>query len=502
MEIEFGEYLPDLPEYKNPGATVAKNVIPGSDSYEHFKSAVTYSNRLSGKSHGAFSTRDNDGNSVTFAGTKTALYRLSQAVYSDVSKSGGYSTSDEDFWDFTRFGTRVIATNYNDPVQTYTLNTSSNFADLISTSNAPRARYVEKVRDFLVLGNTSDTSDGNKPTRLRWSAISDPTNFTVSATTQADFQDFNEDDGFIQRIIGGDDITIFQEKAITRGFYIGSPLVFQFDKAEAGRGTPSPRSVVKAGDIIFYLGDDGFYAFDGRASFPIGENKINRTFWREVNNNYILTITGVADVNKQIIYWSYATTSSSSGTHDKILCYNYAPNAKKRWSFVETSVHYLFEFINEGYTLDSLDQVSGSIDALPFSLDSRVWMGQGAVLSGFLGTVSASVTHTVQVNFTGAALNATLETGEFQLFPDHRADITLTRPIIDGTSVVSLSLQLAARNTQNEHPTYGSAVIVNSTGNCPVRSNGRYHRVRANIQGDFDHAKGIEIIKASKAGLR
>jgi hypothetical protein len=28
IKIPFGEWLPDLPDYQNPGVTVAKNVIP------------------------------------------------------------------------------------------------------------------------------------------------------------------------------------------------------------------------------------------------------------------------------------------------------------------------------------------------------------------------------------------------------------------------------------------------------------------------------------------
>ena len=47
MQVPFGEWLPDLPNHFNPGATEAKNVFPAVNSYRPFNDiAVTSSNAL------------------------------------------------------------------------------------------------------------------------------------------------------------------------------------------------------------------------------------------------------------------------------------------------------------------------------------------------------------------------------------------------------------------------------------------------------------------------
>lgn len=492
MMVEFGEYLPDLPAYNNPGATVAKNVIPGGASYLSFPSQVVYSNALTARCQGAISTLDSDGNVVNFAGDATKLYRMSSAAYADVSIVGGYTTNADEMWYFTRFGNRLLATNFTNPIQTFTVNTSTNFANL--AAGAPQARYIASIRNFVVVGNTFDGSDGNVPHRVRWSAIDDATGWTVSATTQADFQDLNDTNGWVKQIVSGEYGIIFQEKAITRMTYVSSPVIFQFDEVETGKGTLAPGSVIKVGNMVFYLGLDGFYAFDGMQSIPIGANKVDKTLFAELDTTYFERIRACADVDKQVIYWAVPVSGNTGGRCNKIYAYNYSPNASKRWSTIEgIDIEYLYRFLSEGYTLDQLDTINTSIDALAYSLDSRIWTGGNSNLSGF------DSSHR-QINFTGAAMTATLETQEIQLFPGYRASINLVRPIVDSGG--SLSVQMGTRNKHSDSITYDSSVSSNSTGNCPVRSNARYHRARVNVSGGFTHAQGIEIIKASKAGVR
>ncbi|BCV05594.1 MAG: hypothetical protein CM15mV111_210 [uncultured marine virus] len=107
------------------------------------------------------------------------------------------------------------------------------FSDL--SADAPKAKYIAVVRDFVMTGFTNTTAAGTKPYRTQWSALGDATSWAVSATTQADFQDI-DDLGDITGLVGGEYATILLEKGIVRASYIGSPLIFQFDKVELNRG--------------------------------------------------------------------------------------------------------------------------------------------------------------------------------------------------------------------------------------------------------------------------
>ena len=489
--IPIGEWLPDLPEYQNPGATTAKNVLPSGASYEQFPGLSVYSSALTARCQGAAFAKDADGNTFNFAGDATKLYRLASGTWSDVSKVGGYSINAEDRYYFTQFGNRFIVTNFADPIQSWTLGTSSVFADLSAT--APQARYCAVVNNFLVVGNTFDSVDGNVPYRVRWSAIGDPTSWTVSSTTLADYNDLDSSQGWVQQVVGGEYGVVFQERAITRFDYVGSPDVFQFRQVESRRGCIAPGSVIQFSNLVAYLGQDGFYIFDGNQSQAIGTNQVNQTLFNELDLSYLTRITAAADLDKQILYWAVPVSGNNSGNPNKIYMYNYSPNATKRWSFAEVDTEHLYTSLSEGYTLDTLDSVSGSIDALLFSLDSRVWTGNNFILSAFNSDHKLA-------NFTGTALNAVVETQEVELTQGQRSNLMLVRPVVDGSGTVTI--QLGTRNLLSESVTWGNSMTANSSGDFPVRSNARYHRMRINVSGGFNHIQGVDALKFVAAGTR
>src|SRR3954462_10821447 len=490
--IPFGEYTPDLPDYLNTGATVAKNVIPFGTSYHQFSGPSVYSsNGLDAYCQGAERGRAANSTAFNFAGDAAKLYRLQGGAYSDISKGGGYTTASDDIWEFAQWGSQMLATNYTDNIQTFTMGTSTNFADLGGTP--PKARHIGVVRDFVVTANTNDT-DGSLPYRVRWSALGNEASWTVSSVTQSDYQNLDGPGGWCQKVIGGEFGVIFQERAIWRMTYVGSPAIFQFDQVESGRGTPAPSSVVKVGNFIAYLGIDGFYIFDGQQSIPIGENRINKTFFPELDQNYLHRISSAVDPAAQVIYWAIPVTGNANGRPNKIYMYNYSPNATKRWAFAETETEFIYLSAGEGYTLDSLDTISTNLDSLPFSLDSKIWTGNTNNLSGF------NSSHKL-VNYTGTALDAVIETGEATLHENHRSKVTKVLPVVDGTSATT-TVQLGTRNLLSESVTWESAVSLNSTGDAPVRTNARFQRARVNITGGFDDAQGIEVVDFKKSGVR
>lgn len=490
MKLEYGEWLPDLPDFENPGATVAKNVIPAGNSYEPFLGASVYSNALTARCQGAVSTKDKDGTSLNFAGDISKLYKLASSAYSDVSKVGGYTTASDEQWFFTRFNDFLIASNFSDNIQTFTLSSSSVFADL--AASAPRARYIATIRNFLVVGNTFDSVDGNVPHRVRWPGLDDPTSWTVSATTQADYQDLDASDGWVKQVVSGDYGVIFQERAISRMDYAGSPVVWQFRPVERGRGALTS-AMVKKGNLIFYIGLDGFYVFDGNQSIPIGENKVNKYFLNDVDLSYLSNISACADFDKQVVYFAYPASGNTGGRPNKIIMYNYSPNATKRWAFAEVETEYIFISLSEGYTLDTLDTLSASIDALPLSLDSRAYTGDNYILSGFNSDHK-------QVNYTGTALDAVLETTELQSKEGYFTEVMRIKPIYEGSGTVTM--QVGTRNVFSASTSFGSAISLNSSGECPTRANARYHRFRTNITGGFTSAQGVEVLEFRTAGKR
>jgi len=146
-----------------------------------------------------------------------------------------------------------------------------------------------------------------------------------------------------------------------------------------------------------------------------------------------------------------------------------------------------------GVTLEGLDAINSDLDALDYSLDSNVWKG------GTLHLASFDTDHKLAY-LSGTALEATIETAEFQ--PEGleglRSEITELTSIVDGGAH---TVQMGSRETQVATESWGPVATENSSGITEVRANTRYHRIRQIITGGFTSASGV-FIKARKVGER
>jgi len=258
QRIQFKDWLPDQPSILDT-VSEANNVIPLAVGYGPFRSAVNYSQDASENLTNVFAVKVDNDVSV-FAGGLTKLYKLDSSNLSlaNVSKVSGYTGTYR--WQFVQFGNYALAANGSEKIQYYNVNSSSLFADLAVA--APVAKYITVVRDFVVGANIGA---GTYPTRVQWSDINDPTDWTAGAASQSDYQDL-PDGGDITGIVGGEFGIVFLEKAIVRMSYIGSPLFFQFDTISRNIGCIEGGSIAQYGGIAYFLSDDGFYSCDGQNS--------------------------------------------------------------------------------------------------------------------------------------------------------------------------------------------------------------------------------------------
>jgi hypothetical protein len=472
--IPLPEWLPDRPAHLNPGLVTCKNVIPRTQgSYGPFGDLASYSDALGARCQGAFTARDNVGNIQIFAGDATKLRLLTSAAttFGDVSRvsGGAYATSADDAWRFVQFGSTVIATNFADDIQSYVVGASTAFAQLAAA--APKAKYLAIWKDFLVLGHLQ-----TNPQRVRWSAIDDPTSWpaigsAAAAQMQSDQQDVVGDGGWIQGIVGGlgsADGVVIQERALWRTTYVGPPLVFTFDLVEGARGTPAPGSIVQLGGVVAYLGEDGFYVFDGQSSRPIGNEKIDKTFFADFDQSYASRMSSAVDPINKIFYWAYPGAGNSAGVPNRLLAYNWAID---RWSLIELSAEFVFRAGTFGYTADSADGLGYTVDTSPFGPDSRFWAGGKSILAGF------DTSHRLGF-FSGPALAATIETGDLDLGDGQRAYVSGVRPIADTAAVAA---SLGYRDTQAAAPFFTVATAPAPDGFCPQRVATRFPRARISI---------------------
>lgn len=491
MLIPFAPYLPDLAAFNANASFTAENVSPSSSGFMPFPALATVTTALTARAQGAISVKGLIGAVGNFCGDATKLYKLGSdgVTWNDVSRTvgGAYATPSDGWWDFSIFGDRVFATNNVDAVQVFQLGVDTNFSALAGTP--PISAFAGTVRDFAVLARQSTNWN-----RIRWSGINDVTTWVSSAATMSDYQDF-PDGGAIMGFVGGEFGLVFQEQAIRRMAYEGPPTIFRFDKIANTLGCRIERSIAAYQDLSFFLSNDGFYMIRGGSEFvPIGAEKVDRTFETVFNASLAYRCSAAIDPIRKLYMFAYPSTNSS-GNPDYMFVYHWPTG---QFATIKQDIELIVTASTQtGYTLDSLDALSPSVDALSFSLDSRYYAGIGRLLlSGFY-------TDHKQGYFSGDNLAATIETGDAQLTPGRKSLLRSLRPMVEG-SMVTPTVTVRSRNRLQDSYTDATPIAANANGVCPVRVNARYHRMKMTIpaSSSWNFARGVDDINFTATGTR
>jgi hypothetical protein len=391
------------------------------------------------------------------SGTHSMTY-----FYSDIPST--------DNWQFTQHGNRVIAVQANSAPQSYVLGTDAAFSDL--AGSPPNARYITTVGQIVVLAGLVSS-----PRKLQWSALNDPTNWTTGIANSTDMAA----GGVVRGVAGGEFGLVLQESVIRRLNYIpGAELAFQIDTLAEDLGLFGPYSVARASGKVFFYSSKGFYRYDGMVLTPIGKERVDRTFAAELDVANLQLLIAAADPAGTRVFWGYKTNSNSSTTFNKLLCFD---DTLDRWTPAEVEGEYLAPIVKPGITLDGLDSVSGSVDALGFSLDSVA-----AAVSTSLSAFNSD--HELGL-FDGAALEAVLDSPEQALDDSRRVLVLGLRPISDAEDV-RCRIRHRARLKDAISETAESSI--NDNGICSQRVDTRYARARMRIPAGtaWTYAAGIE----------
>lgn len=487
VPVEFGEWLPDLPERNNPGAVEALNVLPAEGCYTPLPAFAPISGAtVPSTVRGAASFATEDGIVKTYAGTLDGIYGGS-GTFLYLSVAG--PLLNDYAWQFIRNEDVVVAIHPQVAPVSADADTITSFFPVGGTP--PTASCGGRINQFLVLGNlTTDPDDGGDafPSRIRWSGfnnidlpwISDP-------ATQADFQDMPAAAGAVIAIIGGSQRGyVLQERGISRLTYAGLPDVFDIDTIEDRRGPLSRDSVVVQGAFAYFPAEDGFFRFDGVSTSPIGDGKVNRYFQKKLVYSSRSRIVGAVDSINGCIMWAFPT--DINGSLGEVIIYSYREN---RWTHSVQTLEYLF---SSGVSAAVLDEMVGDLDTdYTTSFDDASLRGERSYPAAF------DINHNYGL-FNGPSMAAVLDTGEYEGPDSRRVFVAGVRPNVDVTAPV-VTAQIALREQLSGGPlAFTAAMGQELTGECPIVADGRFIRARINIPAGaaWRHATGVDLLR--KAG--
>lgn len=485
--IRVNNWIPDAGEFQNPGMIDARNCVPGLTSYQPFGQYSILSGAIDAYARGAIEVIDEDGNVVALCGDGTKLYKLSSTTWNNVSQAGNYTLGTEESWEMVLWKNKVLATGFSEVPQQFELG-GALFSDLTTDL---RAYHIAVIGNHVFFANTWDSTDGNVPTRIRWSAFDDETDYTVSAVTGADFRDTNR--GPIQRLYGGEYGIALGRETTFRIDQVGAPTWFAIRETLPGIGTIAPGASSRLGEFIYSWSNQGFVAIRAATGYaPIGDGIVDKYAIDDLDDTNLFRMSCVADPVSGRVFWAYPGQGNLSGNPNRLICYD---TGLQKWSIIDQEVELLWRASGIGFTLEQLDTFSASLDDLAVSLDSSQWKGGGKSL---LAAFDIDHKHGF---FSGTPRTGTLELAEGELHPGHQAQLNSFRALVDGGSVTA---QIGTRNKLTDDVSWSPVLSPTSTGRFTYRANARYHRFRVFPAGDWRHVHGVQVERddVRRGGIR
>jgi len=199
-------------------------------------------------------------------------------------------------------------------------------SQLNGASSVPLSQIFFLVSDasrFVLCFGTNDIgSSAANPLLIRWSDQESVTEWSPSITNQSGSITLSHGSTIVTAIQSKQEIVVFTDVALYSLQYLGPPYVWGSQLIADNTSIAGPNSVALAAGIIYWMGVDKFYKYDGRLQTLSCDllryvyNDIERTQFDQV---YAATNEGFNEV-----WWFYP--SEGSTTNDSYIVYNYLEN--------------------------------------------------------------------------------------------------------------------------------------------------------------------------------
>lgn len=471
MIIPFPSFEPDKASYNTQASMAVTNAFPTPDGWGPLPGFTAFSSALPGAPRGSITARTAEGVQVTVCGTGAKLYRVNNdGTLTDIS-TGTYSVPVGDDWSFALYGNRIVATNLNNGPQYYDIGSSSAFAPL--PGSPPKARYVKVIGDFLALFQLASSKAS-----IQWSGINNSEQW-VPGEELSDINTFPDGEELMAVAVVGSGATLaFRTGFRTMTFDPSSGYVFSFSPLIVGNGCAASRSLVEigSGDFVYYS-NTGFYR--GPSGQPIGTERVDRWFMSMCPSANRGGIKGVLDPVRRAVFWRYLDTNNEG----QFIGYHYLLD---RWFISDASVTNIGLYATSAISLEELDTLYGSLDAIPKSLDAESFAGGPPAFAGFDNSYRLGF-------FDGNPQAATLYTNAIEMTPGSRTYVDPMRVITDADRFTAQVGKLAFHG---DAPVWGATLTPNSRSRLVnARSDARLHMFRLDIpQGAvWKAATGIDL---------
>ena len=204
------------------------------------------------------------------------------------------------------------------------VNTSSSGTGAVSTIvDVPTVQNNIVVSDssrfIIVFGCNDYGSAVLDPMLIRWSAQDDIYNWTPDPTNQAGFTRLSHGSEIVATVQTRQEITVFTDSSIYSLQYLGPPYVWAPQLLGDNISIQGPNAAVIASGIVYWMGVDKFYSYDGRVQTLNCD--LRRHIFGDFNQSQAAQVFAGTNEGFNEVWWFYC--SSGSNEIDSYVIYNY-----------------------------------------------------------------------------------------------------------------------------------------------------------------------------------
>ena len=231
-------------------------------------------------------------------------------------------------------GVSANTTYYVNQVNGLTFNLLNSSGSLVNTTSTGTGT-VSLIVDVPVVQNNLTISDVSRfvmvfgcndygkstidPMLIRWSGQNDPYNWTPDATNQAGFTRLSHGSQIVTTVQTRQEIVVITDSSVYSLQYLGPPYVWAAQLLGDNISIISPNAAVIASGIVYWMGVDKFYTYDGRVNTLNCD--LRRFVFQDLNQEQALQVFCGTNEGFNEVWWFYCSANSSS--IDKYVIYNY-----------------------------------------------------------------------------------------------------------------------------------------------------------------------------------
>jgi hypothetical protein len=187
--------------------------------------------------------------------------------------------------------------------------------------------HTSGVQRFAICigANSYDPGDSETefdPMLVRWSDQENIYQWVPAADNQAGEIRFSHGSRLVTARHGRQEFVVWSDSAIYSMQYLGPPYVWGVNLLMDGISIASPNAVVGASNLMFWMGIDKFYMYDGRVqTLPCS---VRQFIFDDFNMDQSFQVVAGGNEQYSEVWWFYP--SAGSTVNDRYVIYNYLEN--------------------------------------------------------------------------------------------------------------------------------------------------------------------------------